>query len=180
MNSGIVLVAAIGVSMLSSIKKTKKFNLTPIFPCKSSWDFSNKNKCDNILNNWRVLFQASDNKEQHFLELLNNDLNPVELSIAKGRPWLKFFGYSNLLCTRASRAIVNHAPIGEYWLRFFFRKEFKYLCGLYPIKSRHHIFHKCTRYWNPRRDSITHLTLFLEFNSNAFSFGNSIMWMYCI
>jgi len=61
-----------------------------------------------------VLFQASDNKEQHFLELLNNNLNPIELSIAKGRPWLKFFEYSNLLYTRALRAIVNHAPIGEY------------------------------------------------------------------
>ena len=125
-----------------------------------------------------MLFQASDDKGQHFLELLDNDLNPIELSIAKGGLWLKFFEHSNLLCTRASRAIVNHAPIGKYQLRFFPREEFKYLCGLYPIESRCHILHKCTRYnnyWNPRRDSIAHFAFFLEFNSSVFSFGDSII-----
>ena len=33
--------------------------------------------------------------------------------------WLKYFGHSNLLCTRATRAIINYAPIGKYYLRFF-------------------------------------------------------------
>ena len=30
--------------------RDKKFDLTPIFSCKSLWDFSRKNKCNNILN----------------------------------------------------------------------------------------------------------------------------------
>jgi len=53
-------------------------------------------------------------KEQHFLELFDDNLNPIKLLCAKGGLWLKFFGYSNSLCTRTSRAIVNHALIGEY------------------------------------------------------------------
>jgi len=82
-----------------------------------------------------------------------------------------------LLCTRASRAIVNYEPIGEYQLRFFPKEEFKCPCRLYPIETRQHILHECRRYnnyWNPRRDMIAHFTLFLEFNSSAFSLGESI------
>ena len=77
---------------------------------------------------------------------------------------------------RASRAIVNHAPIDEYWLRFFPWDEFKCSCGYYPIESRHHILHKCkkyNKYWNSRWDTIAYFTLFLEFNSSTFSFRES-------
>ena len=155
----------------------KKFDLTPIFPCKSSWNFSRKNECDNILNSWKMSFQASDNKGCHFLELLDNDLKPIKPSTSREELWLKYFGHFNSLCARATRAIVNHALIGEYHLRFFSQEEFKCLCGLYPIESRCHILHKCRRYnnyWNPRRDSIVHFTLFLKFNCNAFSFEESV------
>jgi len=100
-----------------------------------------------------MIFQASDTKGWHFLELLDDNLNPIELSYAKGGPWLKHFGHSNLLCTRASRVIVNHASIREYHLRFFPKEDFKYLCSLYLIESRRYILHNCMRYnnyWNPR------------------------------
>ena len=134
-------------------KETKKLDLTPIFPCKSSWDFSRKNECNNILNSWKMHFQALDDKGQHFLELLDDDSKPIEPLISKGGTWLK------------------------YCLRFFPWKEFKCPCGLYPIESRWHILHECRRYdnyWNPRRDSIVHLTLFLEFNSSQTV--NSFFW----
>ena len=108
---------------------------------------------------------------------IDNDLKLVKLSISKGRPWLKYFGYSNSLCTRTTRIIVNYVPINEYQLRFFSQKEFKCLCSLYPIKSRHYILYKYRRYnnyWNPRRNSIMYFILFLEFDSNAFFFRDSI------
>ena len=66
--------------------------------------------------------------------------------------------------------IVNHAPIGEYRLRFFPQEEFKYLCSLYSIETRYYILHKCKKYnnyWNSRRNTITHFILFLEFNSRV-------------
>jgi len=61
-----------------------------------------------------MLFQASDSKGKNFLDLLNDDLNPLEPSSIKGGSWLQQFGYSNSLYTRSSRAIMNYAPIGEY------------------------------------------------------------------
>ena len=59
-------------------KETKKFSLLSIFLYKSSWDFNRENKYDNISNSWKMVFQASDNKERYFIELLDDDdLKPV-------------------------------------------------------------------------------------------------------
>jgi len=35
---------------------------------------------------YTMLFQASDSKERNFLELLNDDLNPIEPSAIRGSP----------------------------------------------------------------------------------------------
>ena len=94
--------------------ETKSFNLTPLLSNKNSWDFSKKSKCDNIINKQKMTFQASDLKSRHFLELVNSNNNILEPSYSKGSTWLKYFGHSNTLCTRALRVITNHAPIGEY------------------------------------------------------------------
>ena len=121
-----------------------------------------------------MLFQAADLKRRNFLELLDDNLNPIKPSNIKGGPWLQQFGHSNSLCTRATRAIVNHAPIGEYCLRFFPREDFLCLCGIYLIETRKHILHECKRfnkYWNLRRDTIAYFVLFLQFNPSAFSFS---------
>ena len=63
-----------------------------------------------------MTFQASEGKGKHFLNLLDDDFNTIELSYIKGGLWLQIFGHSNLLCAHAMRAITNHAPIGEYRL----------------------------------------------------------------
>ena len=68
--------------------ESKSFNLMPIFPCKTSWNFSRKSKCDNILCNWKMTFQASDGKRNHFLNLLDVNFNFIELFYTKGGPWL--------------------------------------------------------------------------------------------
>jgi len=115
---------------------TKLFNLTPLLPNKYSWDFSKKLESDNIINTWKMTFQASDLKGSNFLELVNNDNKPLEPTYCKGGSWLQVFSHSNSLCTRATRAITNHALIGEYRLKFFPNKDFSCLCGLYPIETR--------------------------------------------
>ena len=123
-----------------------------------------------------MTFQASEGKGKHFLDLLDNDLNPIEPSYTKGGPWLQMFGHSNLLCAHAMRAITNHAPIGEYWLRFFPNSDFLCPCNNYPIESRRHILHECKRfngYWNPRRDTLNHFVMFLTANPNAFAFTDN-------
>ena len=135
-------------------------------------------KCDKLSNTWKMTFQALNLKEWHFLDLCDNDNNPIEPSYVKGSSWLKYFGHSNSLCARAMRAITNHVLISKYRLRFFPWESFNYLCNLYPIKTRQHILHECGRYnkyWSPKRDTICYFILFLEFNPNAFTFANSIV-----
>jgi len=103
-------------------KEMKKFNLVPILLYKLSWKFNKKNKCDKILNNWKITFQVSDDEEKYFLDLFDDNLKFIELTYSKEGLWLKFFGHSNSLCTRTTKAITNHASIGEYQLRFFPQK----------------------------------------------------------
>jgi len=79
--------------------KSKSSNHTPIFPCKTSWDYSKKTECDDICQNWKMTFQALDGKGCHFLNLLDDNFNEIEPSYAKGGPWLQLFGYLNSLCT---------------------------------------------------------------------------------
>ena len=64
--------------------ESKSSNHTPIFPCKTSWDYSKKTECNDICQNWKMTFQASDSKDHHFLNLLNDNFNEIELSYAKG------------------------------------------------------------------------------------------------
>ena len=82
--------------------------------CKISWDYCKKSVSDNIIKQWKMTFQALDGKGNHFLDLLDNDFNIIKLSQSKGGPWFQAFGHSNLLCACTTRAITNHAPIGEY------------------------------------------------------------------
>ena len=156
-------------------KESKSFNPQPLFPSKISWDYCKKSDSD-IINQWKMTFQASDGKDRNFLDLVDNNYEIIELSYIKGGPWLQAFGLSNSLCACATRAITNHAPIGEYRLRFFPNEEFKCPCGLYPIETRRHILHECTRhngYWNPRRDSLSHFVMFLSAIPKAFAFNDS-------
>ena len=154
-------------------KDSKSFHPTPSYPSKISWDYCKKINSDNTINLWKMTFQAFDGKGNNFLDLLDDDYNPIIPSYIKGGLWLQALGHSNSLCARATRAITNHAPIGEYQLRFLPNMDFSCLCNSYPIKMRRHILHECTRfnrYWNPRRDSLNHFVMFLITNPNAFAF----------
>jgi len=93
-----------------------------------------------------MIFQVSDEKEHLFLKLLNNNNKSLEPIYSKGRTWLKYFDHSTSLCVRATRAIVNHTPIGKYWLRFFPLEDFKCLYKTYSIETRHYILFDCERY----------------------------------
>ena len=110
-------------------KETKMFKPLPLYPCKNLWDFSKKCESNNILNVWKMIFQASNLKGNQFLDLVDDDNNIIEPTYIKGGSWLKVFGYLNSLCACATRAITNHAPIGKFRLRFFSREEFKCPCN---------------------------------------------------
>jgi len=73
-------------------KDSKAFNSLSVYPCKTLMDFSRKIECDNILNTWKITFQALDCKERQFLDLLDENFNVIKPSYAKEGPWLKLFG----------------------------------------------------------------------------------------
>lgn len=86
-----------------------------------------------------MMFQTSEFKRNKFLNLLNKEylpIKPIYTIYTKEGAWFKLFSYSNLLYTKATRAITNHALIGEYCLRFFPKESFNCSCSLYPIESR--------------------------------------------
>jgi len=90
-----------------------------------------------------MTFQASDGKGSQFMDLVDDNFNIIEPAYTKGGLWLQVFGHSNSLCACATRAITNHAPIGEFCLKFFPNEDFKCLCNNYPIETRRHILHEC-------------------------------------
>jgi len=156
-------------------KDSKSFTVTPMYPCKISWDFCKKSDSDDIINQWKMTFQVSEGKGKYFLDFLDTNLNLIKPSYTKGGPWLRMFGHFNSLCARATRAITNHAPIREFRLQFFPSLDFSCLCNNYPIETRRHILHECKRfngYWNPRRDMLSHFVMFLTSNPNAFAFND--------
>ena len=124
-------------------KDSKSFSILPSYLTKLSWDYCKKKDCNDLLNLWKMTFQASDGKGRNFLDLLDDDFNPIEPHYAKGGLWLQAFGHSNTLCAHAVRAITNHAPIGEYRLRFLPGMDISCLCSNYPIETRRHILHEC-------------------------------------
>ena len=65
-------------------KNSKAFNPLPVYSCKTSWDYSSKIECNDILNTWKITFQALDGKGRQFLNLLDDNFNIIEPSYAKG------------------------------------------------------------------------------------------------
>ena len=71
------------------------------------------------LDAWRTTFNRPTVQGRHFLTLRGKNHKPLQPSYSKGGSWLTHIGQLVTLCARATRAILNHAPIGEYRQRFF-------------------------------------------------------------
>jgi len=80
-------------------KETKNMVFIPLFLCKQSWDFCKKSECKSIMSQWKMIFQVSNSRGRNFLDLLSDNLIPIEPSYSKGGSWLLQFGHSNSLCT---------------------------------------------------------------------------------
>ena len=125
-----------------------------------------------------MYFQVSDLKRKHFLDLNNNDNKPIYPTYSKGSAWLKYFNLSNSLCAHVTRLVTNYAFIGKYQIKFFPNKLFACLCSNSPIKTRSYIINSCIQYiksWNPKRESLKNILMFLKFNPRAFYFQKSII-----
>ena len=143
------------------------------------WDFSKKEKCNNIIRNWKMIFQASNLKGNYFLKILDNDYCMIIPTYTKGGSWINYFSHSNSLYARATRVITNHILIEEYYLRFFLKENFSYLYESYSIKLWWHILHECrkyNKYCNLCRTLLSYFIAFPEYNLRAFFFYEGLIY----
>ena len=94
---------------------------------------------------------------------------------SKGGSWLTYFGQSVTLCARATRAILNHAPIGEYRQCFFPAECTQCLCGYCQVETQQHIFTNCLRFAHSSlidtSPSVKDFVDFLKKYSGTFAFS---------
>jgi hypothetical protein len=67
---------------------------------------------------WDNMFNDPKYRGSNFLHLWGKEGKMPQPSSYKGGKWLQAFGSDVRLCARASRAILDHAPIGAYCQRF--------------------------------------------------------------
>ena len=121
------------------------------------------------LEEWIVEFSRGETRGRNFLTLNTEKRTEATPTYAKGGTWMSYLGHSISLCARATRAILNHAPIGEYRARFFPQKTCP--CGQ---SDRRHILTDCPRFAKDRVSlpppCIGDFIKFLISNSSAFTF----------
>jgi len=128
------------------------------------------------LDTWRTAFNHPTVQGHHFLTLRGKNRKPLQPSYSKGGSWLTHIGQLVTLCARATRAILNHAPIEKYRQRFFPAEYTQCPCSHCQVETRQHIFANCSRFaHSPLIDpspSIEDFVNFLKEHPSAFAFSS--------
>src|SRR5205807_1415523 len=102
---------------------------------------------------------------------------PMRPTHIKGGPWLETIGTSNSHTARMTRSLTNHAPIGEYCMRFHIHGQLWCDCNAYIVQKRYHILHTCEcNVWSKDRrvdDDFKDFLEFLERNPTTFAFPSA-------
>ena len=85
-----------------------------------------------------MYFQDSDYKRRNFLDLNDNNNQPIHLTYSKGDTWPKHISLSNSLYICVIKMIINHDFIREYRLRLF-PSEFLYAYVMIILLRCYHI-----------------------------------------
>ena len=122
------------------------------------------------LDAWRTSFGRPSYQGHHFLSLKGGNRKSLQPSYTKGGSWLPFIGESVMLCARATRATLNHAPIGEFSASSL--QSTPTVCV--AIARWKHILANCSRFSHaPLTDhqpSLKHFVAFLKEHPSAFAF----------
>ena len=126
------------------------------------------------LDAWRSSFSHPSFQGRHFLSLKGGNCKPLQSSYTKGSSWLSFIAESVTLCARATRAILNHASIGEFRQHFFPAECTQCSCGHCQVEIHQHILADYSRFAHaPLTDpslSIKDFVQFLKEHPSAFAF----------
>jgi hypothetical protein len=139
--------------------------------CPNTMIDSLQSRCISVVNTaWSGKF--FNNPGSCFLHLRDSGDRLLWPTYVNGGAWLKQFP-SLSLTTRAVRAIMAHAPIGEYRLSFFPTEPHSCRhCGAY-LETWEHILYKCPHYMHKSQDEFTaigYFQWFLDDNLDAFMF----------
>ena len=113
----------------------------------------------------------------NFLRLREPNGKQIRPMYSNGGAYLRWVNHENTLCARYTRAILNHAPLGDYMHRFNIPGYDTHECECGcpgRQQNRHHIFTWCgvllTNNSDPR--FIQELVDYLEENPKAFAFSS--------
>jgi hypothetical protein len=134
-------------------------------------DSMRKRVTQTALDKWTSLFRSSpEYRGSQFLELQDTKGSTLAPVYANGGTWLPSVNEDNPLCARLCRAILGHAPIGEYYRRFNIAEDHFCTCGA-AVQTRHHIFEVCPDFTTGRTPKLLReLIGFLKSNPTAFAF----------
>ena len=141
---------------------------------QTSYDALSQENSKKRLEEWITDFSRGDTRDRHFLATKKDKQNEACPTYTKGGTWLSLLGHSITLCARATRAILNHAPIGEYRAQFHPQEPAACPCGEVDLKTRAHILTDCPRFTKDRvtlpHPCLGDLIKFLTSNPTAFAF----------
>ncbi|RXW18106.1 hypothetical protein EST38_g7745 [Candolleomyces aberdarensis] len=137
----------------------------------TSPDSVHKHITQTALDSWATRYQDNEYRGSQFLVMHKTKGNIIAPMYANGGSWLKLVGEDTRLCTRMCRAILNHAPIGEYYRRFNIQEDYSCTHGA-ERQTREHIFTRCPDLNTRRRTPklLNELLGFLQQNPTAFGF----------
>ncbi|KAJ3518886.1 hypothetical protein NMY22_g13456 [Coprinellus aureogranulatus] len=138
----------------------------------TSLDSVHKDAADSALDRWTTMSRDPDYRGHQFLVLRHPKGKPLPPVYANGGAYLCHVNGDPKMCARFCHAILNHAPIGEYYVRFNIPEDPECECGC-PIQTRRHIFVQCGVLTTGNRDPkyIRELVGFLVTNPTAFGFS---------
>jgi hypothetical protein len=142
---------------------------------------------------WDNMFNNPKYRGSNFLHLWGKEGKIHRPSSHKGGKWLQAFGSDVQLCACASRAILNHAPIGEYRQQFHMGdRNYRCLCrtntplrDMHVLETRHHLLTNCKHVsypdygrwgalpgqWRPPPLSLEEFLKLLKENTKLFAFN---------
>jgi hypothetical protein len=108
----------------------------------TSLDSVCKRVMQSALDAWHTMFQDPNYRGHHFLALTEPKGTTIQPVYTNGGAWLKSVSQDNKLCACMCHAILDHAPIGDYYCRFNIPEEYSCVCGA-ATQLHEHIFERC-------------------------------------
>jgi len=141
---------------------------------RTSIDALSQKNSKAYLDEWTTEFLRGETRGRNFLMINTEEHKAATPTYAKGGTWMSHLGHSISLCARATRAILNYVPIGEYRARFFPQETCACPCGQSNIETKLHILTECLRFASDRitlpSPCIGDFIKFLTSNPFAFAF----------